>query len=52
MLMGGAAALCADLISHMPGQPGVLPLNAVTALLGVPVVIWVLARRKQRAGLV
>lgn len=52
MLIGGAAALCADLISHMPGQPGVLPLNAVTALLGVPVVIWVLARRKQRAGLV
>ncbi len=52
MLIGGATALCADLISHMPGQPGILPLNAITAFLGVPVVIWVLARRKQRAGLV
>ena len=52
LLVGASAALCADLISHMPGRPGVLPLNAITAILGVPVVMWVLGRRKQRSGLV
>jgi iron complex transport system permease protein len=40
-------ALVADVVAQLPGQRGVLPLNAVTALLGVPVVIWVLTRRNR-----
>ncbi len=50
ILLGICTALLADLISHTPGSPGVLPLNAVTALLGVPVVIWVLVRRSRSGG--
>jgi iron complex transport system permease protein len=50
ILLGISTALLADLISHTPGSPGVLPLNAVTALLGVPVVIWVLVRRSRSGG--
>ncbi|MFO7730925.1 MAG: iron ABC transporter permease [Spirochaetia bacterium] len=42
LLLGGATALMADIVSHLPGQGGILPLNSVTALLGVPVVVWVL----------
>jgi iron complex transport system permease protein len=38
-------ALVADVVAQLPGSQGVLPLNTVTALLGVPVVIWVLTRR-------
>lgn len=50
ILLGISTALLADLISHTPGSPGVLPLNAVTAILGVPVVIWVLIRRSRSGG--
>jgi len=44
-LMGALLALVADLIAQMPGTQTVLPLNAVTALLGAPVVAWVILRR-------
>ena len=45
-LMGAILALVADLIAHMPGSSITLPLNAVTALIGAPVVTWVILRRK------
>jgi iron complex transport system permease protein len=41
MLIGGTIALAADIIAQLPGADFVLPLNAVTALLGAPIVIWV-----------
>ena len=41
-LMGGLLMLLADLISQFPGSQSVLPINSVTAILGVPVVIWVI----------
>jgi iron complex transport system permease protein len=44
MLMGALVALIAGLIADVPGSSLTLPLNAVTALLGAPVVIWVIAR--------
>jgi len=45
ILMGGIVALSAALVAEFPGSNLVLPLNAVTALLGAPVVIWVILRR-------
>jgi iron complex transport system permease protein len=47
VLMGGIAALAAQLVSLTPGGAGVLPLNAVTALIGAPVVIVVLMRSRR-----
>ncbi|MDF2732269.1 MAG: transport system permease protein [Desertimonas sp.] len=46
-LIGAVMTLIAEVVAQLPGQRGVLPLNAVTALLGVPVVIWVLTRRSR-----
>ena len=43
--MGGTLALIADLIAQVPGNQIVLPLNAITALIGAPVVVWVIVRR-------
>lgn len=43
-LGGGAVALIAGLVATLPGSEGALPLNAVTALIGAPVVVWVLCR--------
>lgn len=47
LLMGSALALVCNLIARMPGFEGVLPVNSVTALVGAPVVIWVLFRRRK-----
>jgi iron complex transport system permease protein len=47
ILLGAALALVADLISQVPGTRIVLPLNAVTALIGAPVVIGMILRRRQ-----
>ncbi len=46
MLMGAVLALAADLIAYLPGSQITLPLNAVTALIGAPVVIWVILRQR------
>jgi iron complex transport system permease protein len=53
-LLGAILALLADLAAQMPGSQYVLPLNAVTSLLGAPVVIWVLLRQPnlQAGGMV
>lgn len=44
MLMGGMVTVLADLIAQVPGSQLVLPLNAITALIGAPVVIWIILR--------
>lgn len=44
-LLGATLALIADIIAQMPGSQTVLPLNAVTALIGAPIVAWVIIRR-------
>lgn len=45
-LLGGIVALVSDLAAQLPGMDAVLPLNAVTALIGAPVVGWIIIRRK------
>jgi iron complex transport system permease protein len=48
-LLGASLALLADVLTQLPGGSRSLPLNAITALLGAPVVVWViLARRSLR----
>jgi iron complex transport system permease protein len=47
MLCGAALALVCNLIARMPGFDGMLPVNSVTALIGAPVVMWVLFRRRK-----
>lgn len=46
-LLGACLALAADLMAQVPGSALVLPLNAITALLGAPVVIWVILTRRR-----
>lgn len=49
VLMGGTVALAAQIVSLLPGASGVLPLNAVTSLIGAPVVVMVLLRGRKGA---
>lgn len=46
ILLGATLSMVADLISQMPGTGVALPLNAVTALIGAPVVIGMILRRR------
>ena len=46
MLMGAVIALLCNLITILPGENGVIPLNAVTPVIGAPVIIYVILHRK------
>ena len=45
-LMGAIIALVSDLVARVPGSQITLPLNAVTAIIGAPVVVWIVLRRR------
>jgi len=45
-MVGALIALVSDLVAQLPGTSSVLPLNAVTSLLGAPVVIWIVLRQR------
>lgn len=44
MLSGILLALLCNLIARLPGFDGALPINAITSIIGAPVVIWVIIR--------
>jgi len=46
LLSGAAVALLCNLLTILPFRNGMLPLNAVTPLLGAPVIIYVILNRK------
>ena len=46
LLAGAALALLCNLIARMPGFEGALPVNSVTAIVGAPVVIYVLFKKR------
>ncbi len=47
MLTGMAILVLSDLISQLPGSERVLPINAVTSLIGIPVVIWLVIMNRK-----
>jgi iron complex transport system permease protein len=46
LILGAALMLSCDIIAQMPGSQMTLPINAITALLGSPVVVWVIMKRR------
>lgn len=48
LLAGASLALLCNLIARMPGFEGALPVNSVTALVGAPVVMWVLFNKRKQ----
>jgi iron complex transport system permease protein len=46
-ISGAIFMLFCDSLAQLPGSAYVLPINAITALLGAPVVIWVIVRSKK-----
>lgn len=46
MLTGAVVTMACHLLCFVPGEAGLLPLNAVTPLIGAPVIIYVIIRKR------
>lgn len=47
ILIGAIIMLFCDMVSQMPGFNFTLPINAITSIVGAPVVIWLLVRKSR-----
>jgi len=50
MLTGAVVAQLCNVLCFLPGTLGVIPLNAVTPLIGAPVIIYVILRGRQTSN--
>ena len=47
LIYGAILMLLCDTVAQLPGSANVLPINAITSILGAPIVIWLLVRRRK-----
>ncbi|HEX9152778.1 MAG TPA: iron ABC transporter permease [Flavobacterium sp.] len=47
LLLGASIMLICDVISELPSLEITLPINAVTSIIGAPVVIWLLVKKRK-----
>jgi iron complex transport system permease protein len=47
LLFGAMIMLVCDSISQLPNSAIVIPINAITSILGAPIVIWLLIRKRK-----
>lgn len=47
VLIGAVIMLFCDMVSQMPGLDFTLPINAITSIIGAPVVIWLIVRKQK-----
>lgn len=50
MLLGGSVTLACNLVCQLPGESGLLPLGAITPLIGAPVIIYVVLKERFMGG--
>ncbi|HKL09576.1 MAG TPA: iron ABC transporter permease [Bacteroidales bacterium] len=51
LILGGIILLFSDIISQIPGKENTVPINSITALVGIPIVIWIIIRNKKLSNL-
>ena len=47
LIYGAILLLCCDTLAQLPMSSYILPINAITSIIGAPVVIWLLIRKKR-----
>ncbi len=47
MVSGAIILLLCDTLTQLPGSENVLPVNAITSIIGAPIVIWLLMRKQK-----
>jgi len=50
-ICGAAILLASDLISTVPGGGHIIPVNTVTSLIGIPVVLWIILGKNATGGM-
>lgn len=50
ILLGATLMLACDILTQWPGRMLVLPINAITSLIGAPMVIYIILRRQRRGS--
>lgn len=51
LITGSIVMLFSDIISQLPGLHTTLPVNSVTALIGIPVIIWMIVKNRKFAAI-
>ena len=51
ILTGSIIMLFSDIVSQLPGMQTTLPINSVTSLVGIPVIIWIIVKNKKIVSL-
>lgn len=51
IIAGAIVLLICDIISQLPGMNYTLPINSIAALMGIPVVIYVVVKNKRFSGM-
>lgn len=51
MLTGMLVMVFSDVVSQLPGTDRILPINAVTSLIGIPIVIWLVIMNRKAHSL-
>lgn len=46
LLIGSILMISCDIIAQLPGSQYTLPINAITALMGSPIVVWVIMKNR------
>jgi iron complex transport system permease protein len=44
---GAMLMLLCDTVAQLPGSSLTLPINAITSLVGAPVIIWLLVKKRK-----
>jgi iron complex transport system permease protein len=39
--------LFSDIVSQLPGMQTTLPINSVTSIIGIPIIIWMIVKNKK-----
>lgn len=47
VFMGASLLLICDVIAQIPSANSALPINAVTSLIGAPIIIWIIIKNKR-----
>ncbi len=46
-LLGAIILLFCDIVAQFPGNDITLPINAITSIIGAPIVVWLLVRKRK-----
>lgn len=47
VLLGAAIMLLSDILAHLPSDGTSLPINSITSLIGIPIILWILFGKKK-----